>query len=244
MLYDDNDNVKVYKNFFFTVVVVLLVSVIYYFINMGSDTAVQNVRPKALEFMYYVQNNNFDLARKMLLNDSIDLKKMFTGDGIVLSYKEAGFGADSKTDIWINMFVNGLPAENRNININFKKVNDKWLINNIVTDYHINRIDKLNVLLFIDKIISGNYNSAHKLTRNIDDARMYKIKDVIDNYRNSTDWVIIKAENMPAPHLKNKIPEETKIFIQSADKKYTLQFICKKLKKEHWIGDIRIIDSI
>ena len=236
------ENINVYKNFFFTFTGALLLAILYYFINIGSETALQEARAKTLEFMYYVQHNNFEQAQKMLINDSIDLKKMFTGTGVVLSYNESGYGVDSKTDVWVNIFAGGLPAENRNVNLKLKKINGNWKINNIVVDYHIDRIDKLNVLLFIDKIINNDYSGAHALTKDIDDKQMYKVKDVICKYKKNTDWRIIKAKNLPSPHLKNKIPEETVFYLQSVDKKHTLQIVCKELKNRHWIGEVKILE--
>ena len=229
----------------FIIAIVLIAIIIFPFVENYINNKVNDIRPMADSLMYNLKNQKFDNINNVL-NKDIDVKKLATGDNIIDSYKVSGYGVDAPDDIWISYYVVGLPAETRNININFIKKEGKWFIKDIVPAYQISRTHKKNILFFIDRIISDNYISAQEvLENNIGTDKFDAIKEFINKNSNSiNDWQITKAKNYPTPHLKNKTPSKTEFFVKSMNNnKKSLYFLCKNLKNKYWIDKIKIINN-
>jgi len=229
---------------FFIIAIVLIALIISPFVENYINNKVNNIRPMADSLMYKLKNQKFDNINNVL-NKDIDLKKLATGDNIIYSYKVSGYGVDNSDDIWIAYYVTGLPAETRNMNINFVKKESKWFVKDIVPAYKISRVHKKNIFYFIDKIISNNYTSAQEvLGKNIEKEKINIIKEFINKNSSSiNDWHITKAKNLPAPHLQNQTPNKTGVFVQSINNNKSLYFLCKDLKNKYWIDKIRIINN-
>jgi hypothetical protein len=228
----------------FIIAVVIIVMVVSPFVETYLNNAVKNVRPLADTLMYNLKNQHFEKINNLLDKD-INLKQLASGSNIINSYKEVGYGVDASDDIWISYYVTGLPAETRNISINFIKKGEQWFIKDIIPSYEISRVHKKNIFLFIDEIISNDYISAHELFKNkINADKFESIKEFINQNSNKIkDWKITKAKNFPTQHLPNQIPSETEFFVKSINNnKISLYFLCKELKDEYWIDKVEIVN--
>ncbi len=230
-----NSNNKYYL-FLFVIAAIGLVS--YPFVLNYTNNIVNEVRPAANKFMGDLKSRDFANIDHAL-NKKVDIEGLATEDNIIYSFKESGFGVDDKKSIWISYYVVGLPAETRNININYIKQNQQWHINDIKVSYEISRIDKKNVLGFINKTAQNNINDAFICVKGINKNEAQEIISIIQQYSCTDKWNIIKAVNKPLPKFPDKMPTETLIYIESPDKIHTLCFLCKQLKNKNWIESIK-----
>ena len=97
--------------------IVIVTGIIGYFLMRFSSGMAEKARPVSEQFISLIATGQFQEAKELMIFD-YDLSTYFTGDGEFSIFKETGFGADSKSEVRINYYLTGKPAQNRNISIN------------------------------------------------------------------------------------------------------------------------------
>lgn len=229
------------KNYFVLIVIFIVLIVIGYVFNNFTNNAVKEVRPLGEEVIHNLHEGNFNII-KSKYDFHYDYEYFFTGEGIIYNYKESGYGANGRENVWLHYYITGLPAETRNVSLNFQKENSTWNLSDIKISYHFDRVHKANIFSFINYIEQGNKSEAFALTRNFAKDKFEELTSQIFTVDLSSNWKIVEAINKPcsSKYCKNK-PSVQHFYVMPTNEQMKLFFICKDLKGDCWIEQVSIL---
>ena len=230
------------KNYFALIILFIVFIVIGYVYSNFTNNAIKEVRPFGEEIVRNLYVQNFNLIKNKY-SFNYDYERFFTGEEIIHSYKESGYGANGRENIWLHYYITGLPAETRNVSLNFQKKNSAWNLSDIKISYHFDRVHKSNIFSFINYIEQGNKTEAFALTRNFSKDEFDKITNQIFNVNLNSNWEIVEAINKPCSrkYCKNK-PSAQHFYVSPTNGQMKLLFICKNLKEDYWIEKIILLE--
>ncbi|MBN2893612.1 MAG: hypothetical protein JXL97_17200 [Bacteroidales bacterium] len=145
----------------------------------------QNYSKKAKEtadnFMQYAINEDFENAY-LLSQGELDFPMFFNEEEKITSYEQSGFGINSINSVNIDFYVEGTPADQRNITLTLEKNEKKlWKVTSISVNYFILRQDKNFALDFVKQLSDCSNNNAFKMTNEVDFEDFNRIRDFICN---------------------------------------------------------------
>ncbi len=229
------------KNYYALIVILIVLIFIGYFFNNNTNKIVKEVRPLGEEIFTNLYERNFNIIQNKY-NFHFDYEHFFTGEGIINYYKESGYGTNGRENVWLHYYVTGLPAETRNVSLNFQKENSAWNLSDIKISYHFDRVHKSNIFSFINHIEQGNRTEAFALTRDFSKDKFEEIASQIPSVSFNSNWEIVEAINKPCSnkYCKNK-PSAQHFYVMPANGYIKLFFICKDLKGDCWIEKVSLI---
>ncbi len=186
-------------------------------------------------FLSHIQNSRIESAKQLLTEDfkDFDLNSL----GYIKNIEDAGFGFINSSEISIEYLIHGNPADQRNIQFILFKINNKWLINDIVINYHISRSDKDLALKFYENFSDSASFSPEKFDVNI---KADNLQEVYKEFSKINSKFILYDAEIIICTKKNCASEPVKVLFkfQSDDSKYFLNIETNSIDNNRWINKV------
>ena len=137
----------------------------------------KNAIKTADKFIELAVNNEFSKLNKYCVH-SINLQDFFNEEEKIIDYTISGYGIISPTKINVNYYVEGTPADQRNIFFILKKTKSGWRIIEISQNYHILRDDKKFAIDFVNLLFECNAKAFNQ-TKDINEQDFEQIQSFI-----------------------------------------------------------------